>query len=197
MQKFNTKCRIASARLQDWNYGSNAAYFITICTKGRIHYFGAVLDGKMQLSPTGELAHQFWDKIPDHFPFVALGESVIMPNHMHGIIIIDKHGGGDDGGNIADVCDDNGFDDGFADGLVVEAPESGVSTTSSQTAAASRKWKPDPGVIINQYKRMVTIHARKTNTDFAWHSRFYDHIVRNNADHHRISHYIVNNPMKW
>ncbi len=53
------------------------------------------------------------------------------------------------------------------------------------------------GVIINQYKRICTIHARKINPDFAWQSRFYDHIIRNDESFHKIAEYIRNNPMKW
>lgn len=172
MEKFNNKYRIASARLKGWDYGSNAAYFVTICTHGRVYYFGRVVEGKMRLSGIGELAQQFWGAIPDHFSFVRLGEFVIMPDHMHGIIIID-------GGDVT--------------GTPVETPDSGVST-----AAASRKWKPGTlGVMVNQYKRMVTIHARKINADFAWQSRFHDHVIRNDGAFQRISNYIINNPVKW
>lgn len=111
-KKFRNKYRIESTRLQYWDYGSNAAYFVTICTKNRIHYFGDVTETQnfaspqmqylvsppmqdfvsttMQLSEIGTIAHQNWLSIPEHFPFVKLGNHVIMPNHVHGIIIIDK-----------------------------------------------------------------------------------------------------------
>ena len=88
--KFQHTYRIPSARLKDWNYGLNAAYFITICTQNRECWFGNVSDGQMNLSVTGQLAHQFWYEIPNHFPFVILGEFVVMPNHIHGIIIMNK-----------------------------------------------------------------------------------------------------------
>ena len=90
--KFQNKYRISSARLQHWDYGSDALYFVTICTQNREHYFGEIADGKMQLSETGKMANRFWFEIPNHFPFVQLGEFVVMPNHVHGIIIIDKTG---------------------------------------------------------------------------------------------------------
>lgn len=88
--KFNGKYRIESARLKDWDYGSNASYFVTICTKHKRHFFGAVINGKMNHSNTGKIADECWKEIPDHFMFVELGEYVIMPNHVHGIITINK-----------------------------------------------------------------------------------------------------------
>jgi len=87
---FQDKYRISSIRLSHWDYGSNAAYYITICTKNRVPYFGKVKDGIIQLSAIGQIAHQCWADIPLHFPFVILDEYIIMPDHMHGIIIINK-----------------------------------------------------------------------------------------------------------
>lgn len=72
--KYQNKYRIPSARLQSWDYGSNAAYFITICTQNREHYFGEIANHEMQLNEIGKLANQFWIEIPNHFPFVELGE---------------------------------------------------------------------------------------------------------------------------
>jgi len=61
--KYNNKYRIPSARLQHWDYGANANYFITVCTYNREHYFGDVIDKKMQLSPVGELAQKYWQEM--------------------------------------------------------------------------------------------------------------------------------------
>ena len=174
--KFQDKYRIPSARLQNWDYGSNAIYFITICTQGRELYFGDIANEKMVLSEIGEIAHRFWNEIPNHFPFVELGEQVVMPNHVHGIFIFNK---------------------------LVETPNLGVSTTmqtdqTNRTAAASQKWYSGTlGAIVNQYKRVCTINARKIHSDFAWQSRFHDHIIRNDDSFQRISNYIVSNPMNW
>ena len=87
MKKFNNKYRIPSARLQNWDYGNNGAYFITICTKNRICFFGEGLHEKIE---TGIIAEKIWFEIPKHFPFVELDRFVVMPNHIHGIIIINK-----------------------------------------------------------------------------------------------------------
>ena len=89
-EKFKNKYRIASARLQNWDYRWSGAYFITICTAEREHYFGEIENGKMNLSNLGVIADIFWHEIPIRKPFVKLGEYVIMPNHIHGILIIDE-----------------------------------------------------------------------------------------------------------
>lgn len=100
--KFQGKYRIPSTRLPNWDYGCNAMYFVTICTAHRECYFGNIVEtqnlaslrSQMELSEIGKIAHRFWTEIPNHFPFVELGEFVVMPNHIHGIIIIDKQNGG-------------------------------------------------------------------------------------------------------
>ena len=66
---FKNRYRIPSARLQTWDYGSNGAYFITICCGDRRHHFGKIENGQMHLSDVGLLAEQFWYTIPEHFPF--------------------------------------------------------------------------------------------------------------------------------
>jgi len=88
--KFKGKYRIASARWASWDYSSNAAYFITICTANRAHDFGEIVNGEMNLSALGQSAWDCWNEIPAHFPFVELGAFVVMPNHAHGIVVIDK-----------------------------------------------------------------------------------------------------------
>jgi putative transposase len=90
-EKYLNKYRIPSARLQNWDYGANGAYFITICTANRVQYFGKIENCQMQLNQLGQLAEQYWSLIPIHFPFVELGNFVVMPNHVHGILIIDKN----------------------------------------------------------------------------------------------------------
>jgi REP element-mobilizing transposase RayT len=82
--------RDESLRLRNWDYGGNGSYFITLNTKDRRRYFGQISDQKMILSEIGNLALNFWKEIPGHFPFVELGEFVIMPDHIHGVLFIDK-----------------------------------------------------------------------------------------------------------
>ena len=90
--KFQNKYRNKTARAPWWDYGEDAAYFVTINTRDRRRSFGDVMDEKMQLAEIGNIANQCWIDIPKHFPFVRLGDYVVMPDHVHGILIIDKTG---------------------------------------------------------------------------------------------------------
>jgi REP element-mobilizing transposase RayT len=222
--RFKDQFRIPSSRLPKWDYGWNAAYFITICTQKQLFFFGEIVEGKMQLSEIGRIAEKYWKEIPFHFSFVTLGDFVIMPNHVHGIIIINKVCGpvetpdpgvssieisdpgvssieiSDPGVSNADISDSG--DQGAIDTVLIY---SGNMTTTGETpgsgvstAAAAKKWKAgNLGVIINQYKRICTIKAQKINAGFAWQPRFYDHIIRNHQSFQRISEYIQNNPVSW
>jgi len=87
-EKFRNRYRIPSARLQSWNYSWNGAYFITICTQDKKHYFGEIADRRMQLSHIGILADILWYEIKSHAKNTELGEYIIMPNHVHGILIL-------------------------------------------------------------------------------------------------------------
>ena len=238
--KFKNKYRIPSNRLKNWDYSTNAAYFITICTQNREHYFGEIKNGEMQLNELGENATRFWLDIPKHFPFIELGNFVVMPNHTHGILIIDKlpinmngcgvtkndMGNEWDGGNGA-VGRDDGNGVVGRDGYAVDTPKLGVSTSpssrpypstpspshvSSNTRISTKhietekpknggkneQWKPGTiGVIINQYKRIVTINNRKINPKFKWQSNYHDHIIRNSFSFENIQNYIEKNPSKW
>lgn len=191
MEKFKNKYRIPSARLQSWDYGWNGSYFITICTQNRLHYFGEITNGKMQLSEIGKITEKYWHEIPQHFSFVKLGAFVVMPNHIHGIIIIDKN-------------DNRNGDVTVGNNAIVETPKLGVSTittpvpTEPKTGGKNQKWKSGTlGAIINQYKRICTINSRKIEPYFAWQPRFYDHIIRNEKSYKNISEYIFNNPTNW
>ena len=86
---FQNKYRIKSTRLQGYDYSRDGYYFVTICTYKHIEFFGKIVNQKMVLSQIGKIAHYFWLNIPNHFQFVILDKFIIMPNHVHGIIIID------------------------------------------------------------------------------------------------------------
>lgn len=88
MDKFQNKYRVPSAHLQQWDYRWAATYFITICTQDRFHYFGTIENQQMQLSHVGVIADLLWHQIPHHARNVELGAYVVMPNHVHGILVI-------------------------------------------------------------------------------------------------------------
>ncbi|MEO6831314.1 MAG: hypothetical protein ABI378_03545 [Chitinophagaceae bacterium] len=83
-----------SLRATWWDYRSAAAYFITICTRNRNHFFGEIDNGKMNLSRTGVIAEIMWNELKARHPFIELGEYVVMPNHIHGILVLNNSGTG-------------------------------------------------------------------------------------------------------
>src|SRR5450759_2331995 len=124
MDKFQSKYRIPSSRMQNWDYSWNAPYFITICTADRVCYFGKIINGEMHLSDIGEMANKFFIEIPEHFPNVHLNAFVVMPNHIHGIIIIDKpYYGNNNNNNNVSIINHNPRQNN-----VVKTPNLGVST---------------------------------------------------------------------
>ena len=150
------------------------------------------------------MAEKFWIEIPNHFPFVELGEFVIMPNHVHGIIIIDKNVETPNLGVCTNVEMCNTESD-VSTKSIVETPKLGVSTNVKVCNTESGvqtddiiKWKSGTlGVIINQYKRICTIKSRLINPDFAWQPLFHDHIIRNGKTFEKIQNYIISNPLNW
>jgi putative transposase len=180
--RFQNKYRIESAQLKHWDYGKNAMYFLTIYTQNREYFFGDVVYGNMVLNNVGEIANDCRLEIPTHFPFVKLKNHVVMPNHIHGIVMIDKP------------------DDGRFDGRNVETqnfaslqPYQPDSNTKNQFGPQSKNLAS----IVRGFKIGVTKNARLINPDFAWQTRFHDHIIRNDESFHRISEYIINNPGNW
>jgi len=85
---FQNKYRIKSARLSHWNYSHGGYYFVTICTKDRICLFGNVKDGKMNMSWQGKIIEKFWTELNNNHLGIKLDDFTIMPNHIHGIIVL-------------------------------------------------------------------------------------------------------------
>jgi len=169
-EKFQNKYRIQTARLRNWDYSSNAMYFVTICTKDRNHYFGKITGNNdatccVSLTEIGKTANQCWHDIPDHFPFVKLDAFVIMPDHMHGIIIIDKP-------------DETG-------------------TTGPHTPNKFGPQLKNLASIVRGFKIGVTKYARNNDIAFAWQPRYYDHIIRDKKSFKNITNCISENLLKW
>ena len=187
-ERYLNKYRIPSARAPFWDYGWNAAYFVTICTQNRECWFGKISDGVMDLSPIGHIANSCWYEIPNHFPFVELGIHIIMPNHVHGIVMINKP---DDGRNDGPTVETQNF---------ASLPPPPSPPPPSELDKPKNQFGPQSknlASIIRGFKIGVTKNARQINPDFAWQSRFHDHIIRNEKSFQRISAYIINNPQKW
>ncbi len=182
-EKYQNRYRIASARAEWWDYSANAAYFITICTKGRKHFFGEIQDGKMILSPVGVLADVFWHEIRNHSKDVELDAFVVMPNHIHGILILNNPQAG------SVLSDDE-------NAVEIRHALSQPPTTPAQHRFQNQG-KNSASSVIGSFKAAVTKHANRLGFPFGWQPRFHDHIVRDDEEFARIAYYIENNVINW
>lgn len=200
--KFKNKFRIQSTRLQHWDYSWEAAYFVTVCTENRVHFFGKIIDGVMHLSNVGVIASVCWYEIKNHAKNIELGAFIVMPNHIHGIIII----------NQTTPAQSNQMERQEQSQKQKQSPSSKkfpVSITLNQQDLPDpcnkiighqrfqNQGKNSLSSIVGGYKSAVSKHTKRLGFDFAWQSRFYDHIIKDDQSFQRISDYIINNPLKW
>ena len=209
--KFQNKYRIPSARAQ-WHDYNGGEYFVTICTRHRQHYFGEIRKDEMILSEIGKYAVECIENVGYHFTGVEFPLFVVMPNHVHLIVLIndifdgksnDCNGGAD--GCIDDDCTDGGCDVDCRDVIY------GVSTGTAETGAAEQnslilKNEKMQSIAnkcgrlshaISNFKSSVTRYANENKLDFGWQARFHDHIVRDQEEMNRIADYIQNNVLRW
>ncbi len=163
-----------SIRLKGYDYSQPGAYFITVCTHNREHLFGHVDKGKMVLNNAGDVIKKSLLEIPEHFPNVTIDEYVIMPNHVHCIMIISV------GANNHSPLR------GYSPQQVnsPKHPKSGTSKTI--------------GSIVRGFK-IGAVKWFRENTDIQkpWQRNYYEHIIRNENELNDIRKYIVNNPISW
>jgi len=209
MKKFQNKYRIPSARLQSWDYGSDGYYFITICTSHMEHYFGEIRDGEMIHNELGKLADKYWEEIPLHFLFVELGNYVVMPNHVHGILIIDKPvtpTPPDEQTLHEQTLHEQTLHVGTR--LIASLPSvepsvvpSTVPTEKNERGGITGDKNPmfyeNISRIVRWYKGVCTFECHKIQPNFRWQARFHDHIIRDAQSFENIQHYIETNPLNW
>jgi REP element-mobilizing transposase RayT len=180
---YSNKYRTKSIRLPDYDYRKNGGYFVTICTQNRICCFGNIKNNQVQLSSIGKIAQQSWIEISKHFNYVYIDAFIIMPNHIHGVIIIDQPSQNiaiDSHRDITRKVSTNDVDY--------------VSQTMSQLSPKAGSLS----VIIRSYKATVTRRCKQNSIDnFSWQPRFYEHIIRDQSSLDKIREYIINNPIKW
>ena len=148
----------------------------------------------MILSDIGKTAENCWCEIPRHFPFVKLDEYVIMPNHIHGIIIIEKP-------MICNVSikpvDFMGIPVETQDFASLPTQQSDATKQSNEPSSNFGPQSKNIASIIRGFKIGVTKYAVNNNIPFEWQGRYYDHIIRDENDLNRIRKYIIKNPSKW
>lgn len=172
-----------SMRLQSWDYANSAAYFVTLCVEDRRCLFGEIADDVMRLHDFGQIAEGCWVAIPAHFPHIELDAFVVMPNHVHGILLI-----------------------------VSDAPTNDVTVNDGRGAALLRPYdsvrklhqisvQPGSlGAIVRSYKSAVAKQInqlRNTPSATVWQRNYHDRIIRNQRELEATRKYIEDNPMQW
>jgi len=172
-------------RYKTYNYFSSGYYFVTICTKDRLSFFGKIEDGKMILNECGEVVRERWLWLQDQYNYIKYGEHAIMPNHFHGILIIDTVGTGRD--LSFNPSNNNGLD---------HAPK-GNNIIRTGRDLSLQKIKP-LSELIGAFKATSSklIHQTGLN-EFRWQRSFYDHIIRNESSLNNIRDYIIKNSLNW
>jgi putative transposase len=191
MALFRGKYRIESARLKGYDYSSPGAYFVTINTKRRVCWFGEVVGGEMKLSEIGNIIADEWAKTPTIRPKVTLDEWQVMPNHLHGIIVIHESETAARSGQIPF----GGSEKPVHINMVETYCRASLPDKTPNQFGPQRN---NLGSIIRGFKSACTTRIHNAGFfDFAWQGRFWDRIIRDAGELNRIRKYIVDNPAMW
>jgi putative transposase len=166
MQDANVPQR-RSLRLRDYNYAQAGAYFVTICTWQRACTLGAVVEDRMRLSLIGETASERWNDLPNHHP-VELDVFTVMPNHLHGVLVI----------------------------LDREAGEAGLAPTVGQPRSRKATLGAIVGSFKSATSKAISERGIGGGTPL-WQRGYYEHVIRSEQALTSIRQYIAENPAKW
>ena len=189
-EKFKNRYRVSSARA-DWHAYDGGFYHVTVCTKDRESYFGEIVKGAMRLSEIGKYAEEQFLDVISYYPYAEIPVFVVMPNHIHAIVVIDNRTPRRDAiyrvSDIRRVKEDMMYD----------------SSMDSESSKGGLTGNDNPmlhqrlGTVIRGLKARVTHYANENDIVFAWQSRFHDRIIRNQKDLNETAKYIEDNVIKW
>jgi len=162
-----------SIRLREYDYSQPGSYFITVCTGGKAPLFGEIVEGEMVLNPIGKVVERCWLAISNHFANIELDKFVVMPNHIHGIIVI--------------YPDDNVNTVGAKPLRLYKTKIHGPKPNSIGTTIASFKSVATKKINI----------LRDTAGHSIWQRNYYERVIRNENELNKIRRYIINNPAQW
>ena len=170
-----------SIRLSGYDYSQAGAYFVTICTQNRQCLFGEIVDGEMRLNNAGQMVQLVWAELAQHYAGVDIDGFVVMPNHIHGIVILTSVGAG------PGACPAKGRPQG------VKGQPQGVAPTMSL---------PD---VVHRFKSLTTARYRRGVMERGWpgfcsrlwQHNYYEHVIRAGDELDRIRRYIEDNPRMW
>ncbi len=205
MQKKERKLQ----RLQGYDYSRDNNYFVTICTHNRENFFGEIKNGKIILNEFGEIVKNKWMDLPNHYFNCFLDEFIVMPNHFHGIVVIDNSGDssrvrGENGGNGLEpfrtvssksaLLNNNELEKhNNSDEEIGEIKIHGLSEMIRSFKTFSSKeinLLIKNNIIVKSSQSFINIEK------FKWHKSFHDRIIRNEKEFNNIKNYINNNHLK-
>jgi REP element-mobilizing transposase RayT len=179
-----------SVRLQGYDYTQPGAYFVTVCTQDRASLFGEILEEQIRLNEAGGMVQRMWAGLPDHFPFLKLGEYVIMPNHLHAILVLTDLGDHEDRpyGMMMDRRGEScirPFD------LARDHPRGTLTGTVGRVVQAFKS------ITTHEYVQGVQRRGWPPFAKRLWQRNYYEHIIRNELELNDVRRYIQENPARW
>lgn len=177
-----------SVRLKGYDYTQSGAYFVTICAQHRECLFGEIQHGEMVLNDAGRMVQAEWERLPQRFPLVMLDACVVMPNHIHGIIIL------------------------HTPERSIPNPADGATTSGATTRVAPTDRDADTGIcrpalgdIVGAFKSITTnVYIQGVREGGwppfdrrVWQRNYHERVIRNERELDAISQYIVHNPARW
>lgn len=197
------KHRRRSVRLKGYDYSQAGAYFVTIVTWQREMLFGEIVNGEVKLNRYGNIVRDAWFDLKNHYRHLELGAFVIMPNHVHGIIILvdDIRRGGSSALGKTNLP--NGRGESFMSGNITlpDGLNSGsVSLQNKQTRPYVNEKRHALPEIVRAFKSFSSRRInrlRKTDGIPVWQRNYYEHIIRNEREMDNIHRYIESNPTRW
>jgi REP element-mobilizing transposase RayT len=163
-----------SIRLKKYDYAWAGAYFVTVCIRKRECLLGDMADDKIWLNDAGRMVQVVWDELPAHYPGMETDAFVVMPNHVHGVIVLVGAG--------PRACPEfDGQPQGVAPTILSlsDLLHRFKTMTTKRYADGVKQtgWKPFPGKL--------------------WQRNYYEHIIRNEKSLNSTREYIINNPAQW
>ena len=211
-EKFKDKYRIPSNRLRGWDYARNGHYYITIVTADRKRLFGKIVNGEMVLNDWGQIVNDEFFKSFEMRAELFLGEFILMPDHLHAIVILDKSKCMDIG-----ACGDGSHGD-VSFGNVVHGRVETHGRASLQPARHPQPQQTQPTPPFQRQPKSISSFvagfksatvkriddwidvnqptmAKFNKNNPLWQSNYYDHIIRDEMEYRHIAEYIVRNPI--
>lgn len=182
-------------RLPGYDYSGAGGYFVTICVQGRECLFGSVHDGEMQLNEAGQMVKQVWNGLNSRFSTLALDTCVVMPNHLHGIILLtdcraELHVRPDDDVRRGESC----IRPEPAHKYQGDHQDRPYGTTKDSLGRVIQGFK---SLTTNAYIRGVSGNGWPPFPGRLWQRNYFEQIIRNEAELSAIREYIAANPANW